>query len=510
MARRKRYKPGGIVTDVPVEEVPDEFYTGGNNIVFFDKVAKRVQGMAEIYATPLFPPKFLIQSVELSRIFWIYASDTDIGGVEVTTHTDLTPAGGIIQAAFDGEWTGGLLNGVPVLNNGASPPMFWTEDLLDNFETLPGWVVGETCVALRPFKNHLFALGVRPVGGVFGSKYRWSDGADEGLIPQEWIAAPTNEAGDDQLAETRGPIIDAQTLRDSLIIYKRTSCYQVDYVAGNDVFANRLLFGEVGILARNCVVEVYGQHYVFTAGDIISHDGYKVSTIADEKIRKTIFDQMDPDTYVTSFVTWDPQTKSVWFCFPTIGHQFPNLAAVYGLADGGLWGLRELDDESPYITWGFVDEQVQDAYDDVTITYDEAANRYNQVLFSNAIERCVQCDHARTKLYAIDVGNTSDGRMITGRVEKVAMDLDDNTRIKQVVAIWPRVQGESVMEVRLGSQASPATAPVWGPYKSFTSSDEHVDYFMNGRYISIEFRGSEQQTWQISGYDLEFSDAGGW
>ena len=510
MAQRKRYKPAGIITDIPPEEVGEEHWTTANNVVFFDKVSKRVDGLAEIYATPLFQPKFLIQSVELSRIFWIYASDTDIGGVEVSTHTDLTPAGGIIQNALNGEWTGGLLNGVPVLNNGASPPMFWTEDLADNFETLPGWIAGETCVALRPFKNHLFALGVRTAAGVFGSKYRWSDGADEGAIPDAWVAAPENEAGDDQLAETRGPIIDAQTLRDSLIIYKRTSCYQVDYVAGNDVFSNRLLFAEVGILARNCVTEVYGQHYVLTAGDVISHDGYKVSTIADEKVRKIIFEQMDPETYITSYVTWDPQTKSVWFCIPTIGHTFPNIAAIYGLADGGVWGIRELAEESPYVTFGFVDEVSGDTYDDHPETYDESSNKYNQVLFSNAIERCVQADYARTKLYAVDVGNTFDGVFIDGYVRKDSMDLGNNAVQKQIIAVWPRTQGEGILEVRLGSQESPEDSPEWGPYKEIISTTEHVDYFMNGRYIAIEFRGTGQQTWQISGFDLEFDVAGEW
>ena len=510
MSQRKRFKPGGIVTDIPREELPDEFYSGGGNVVFFDQVAKRVQGTTEVYDPPLFAPKFLIQSVELRRIFWIYASDQNVGVVEVDTHTDLTPVGGILPSTVDGEWTGGLLNGVPVLNNGTHVPMFWDENLANNFEELPGWIATESCVALRPFKNHLFALGVRTPSEVFGSKYRWSTGADEGAIPQEWIAAPTNEAGDDQLAETRGPIIDAMVLRDSLIIYKRTSCYQVDYVAGNDVFSNRLLFAEVGILSRNCVAEVFGQHYVFTAGDFISHDGYKVSTIADERIRKRVFEQIDPETFDSSFVTWDPQTKSVWFCFPTIGHRFPNLAAVYGIADGGLWGLRDLDGDSPYITYGFVDEPVFEEYDDQTITYAEASNKYNQVLYSNAIERCIQCDHARTKLYAVDVGNTWNGQIIVGFIEKETMDLGDNTRIKQIVAIWPRVQGDSVIEFRLGSQRHPSEATSWGPYKEFAPGQEKIDYFMRGRYISISIRGLQQQTWQVSGFDLEFDFAGEW
>ncbi len=506
---RKRFKPVGIIADIPREEVSEENWTSGSNVQFRDLRSNRVSGLARVYDPPLFAPKFLIQSVELSQVFWIYASDSNIGVVATNIHTDLTPSGGITPSTDDGEWTGGLLNGVPVLNNGARSPMYWTEDPLDNFAELPDWPAGQTTVALRPFKNHLFALGTRNVGSVFGSRYQWSDAADEGDIPRSWTPLPTTEAGDDTLSETRGPIIDGLVLRDQFIIYKRTSCYQVDYVAGNAVFANRLLFAEVGILARNCVAEVYGEHYVFTPGDFIKHDGYKVTTLADQKVRAHVFRQMDPETFTSSYVTWDPLRKTVWFCFPTIGHRFPNLAAIYDIKNGD-WGFRDLPNESPYVTYGFVDEPVFEAFDDQTDTYDETSLRYNQVLYSNAIERCVQCDYERTRLYAVDVGNTFDSVLIEGILEKETIDMGDNSVVKTVNAIWPRAQGQSSLQVRLGSQVHPSEGTVWGDYVVFAPGTEKIDYFVTGRYISVGFKGDEQQEWAVSGFDLEYEIAGNW
>ena len=506
---RDRFKPLGINADLPREEVTVDNWTGGSNVIFRDQRASRVQGLTRVYDPPLFAPKFLIQSVELDKIFWIYASEQNIGVVAISTHTDLTPAGGILPSPVDGEWTGGLLNGVPFLNNGEEVPLYWDEDPLNNFVELPDWPVDQTCVAMRAFKHHLFALGTRQPGSVFGSRYQWSDGADEGTIPQSWTPLPTTEAGDDSLSETRGPILDGLVLRDTFIIYKRTSCYQVDYVAGNAVFSNRLLFAEVGILARNCVAEVYGEHYVFTPGDFIKHDGHKVTTLADERIRTLVFTQIDPVTFITSYVTWDPLRKAVWFCFPTIGHRFPNLAAVLDIATGN-WGFRELANESPYVTYGFVDEPVFEAYDDQTDTYDESSQRYNQVLYSNAIERCIQCDFERSRLYAVDVGNTFDGVLIDGLLEKVTMDMGDSSVIKTVSSIWPRAQGQATLQVRLGSQSHPSEGTAWGEYVTFEAGTEKIDYFMTGRYISVGFKGDEQQEWSVSGFDLVYEQVGNW
>ena len=505
---RKRFKPIGFITDIPDEEIPDDKYTGGNNIQFDNQRAQRVQGTTQIYDPPLFPPKYAFQSVELGTVFWNYFGEDQLATVNISTHTDLTPPG-FIGSTVDGEWTGGLLNGLPVANNGANAPVWWNENPLNNFETLPDWPEDLTCVALRPFKNHLFALGTKEPGGVFGSQYRWSDGADDGAIPQSWTPLPTTEAGDDQLSETRGAIVDGKVLRDQFIIYKRTSCYAVDYVAGNDVFANRLLFAEVGALARNCVQEVFGEHYVFTNGDLLKHDGFKVTSLADDSVRNLVFGQIDAENFSTSFVTWNPITKHVWFCFPTTGHRFPNFAAVYS-TEYGTWGVRELQNESPYVAFGFIDEPVFDNYDEQTIAYDEAANRYNEAKYSLAIERNVQLDYERTKFYAVDIGNTYNGEPIEGRLTKEMMDLGDNSEIKTINQVWLRMQGEGNVQVRLGSTPHPSQGTAWGPFKDYAAGQEKLDYFMTGRYLAIEIISSEQQQWNISGFELEYNIAGSW
>ena len=507
---RKRYNPSGVVFDVPPEEVPENLYNTGDNIIFRDGKASRILGVDEIFAGALFQPKFLVQTENEDDIFWIYFSDINIGVVLVATHTDLTPGGGLLPAATDNEWTAGLLNGLPFANNKANDPMFWDEDVANNFEVLPDWPANTKCDAMVAFKFHLFALGVEDLGGDYGGmRYFWSDAAPEGTIPQEWAPSPTNEAGDDTLSETRGPILGGMVLRDSLILYKRFSCYVVDYIAGNLVFSNRLLFAELGMLTRNCVVEVFGEHYVFATGDIYKHDGHTVTAIADARVRVKIFQEMDAANFVNSYVTWDPVQKAVYFCYPQTGNLFPNIAAVYKIPEEE-WSFRFLHETAPYMTAGIVNEPAEGAWEDDDESWESDATTWDQAVFSNAIERVVQCNYLQTKLYALDIGNTNDDQFVQGTLQKLTMDLDDNSMVKTVSTIWPRSQGQGALTVRLGTQEHPQEDIDWGPYVPFQVGDQKVDYFATGRYISIEFQGQDQPHWSVSGFEFDFENVGNW
>ncbi len=511
VAQRKRFDPKGVVRDIPADELGDDRYTVVENMVFVDERAERIAGVTPVFGSTLFKPKFLVQTEKGGTLFWIYASDANIAVYDGVSHTDLTPVAPIVPAIVDGEWTGGMLNGLPFLNNTVDEPWFWDESLGSKFEPLPDWPSGTTCRSMRAFKFHLFALGITDALGPLEDKYMWSDAADEGEIPQSWTPLPTTEAGDDLLSETRGPILDALVLRNSLIIYKDTSIYQVDYVAGNAVFANRLLFAEMGILAPNCVAEVSGKHYVFTGGDLVRHDGHNVESIANETVRRAIFDQIDPVTYPTSFVQWDPFNRSVWFCFPTVGSRFPNFAAVYQV-DTEVFGLRLLFNSSPAVESGLINVTVAEVtpeWDADNNAWDTDATLWNEVQFSGAIERLLQCDFDNSLLYAVDVGNTNDGELITGLLRKESIDFDEPGLIKTTSRIWPRVVGfGDSIQIRLGSQFAATEDILWGEYVDYVLGDQKLDYIISGRFISIEFRGTLEQQWGIQSFEFEYNLAG--
>lgn len=506
----KTYKPLGIAVDIDPAELDDDQWSRGQNIIFGSEKGSRVQGLQRVFDPPLFQPKHLLQtggSQESAEYLNIYMSDANIGVVSQGTHTDITPVAGILASNQDNEWTSGKLNGIPFMNNGEGDPLFWDEVLLNPAQTLPDWPTGFKCRSMRAFKYHLFALGVIDGIDVLNDLYMWSDAANPGAIPQSWTAGPTTEAGDDTLSETKGDILDAVPLRDSLIIYKDTSCYIVNYVAGNSVFANRLLFSQIGLLARNCCVEVYGEHYCFTPGDLIKHDGHTVTSIADNLIRDFIFLDIDPENFGNAYVVWDPQNKAVWFCWPRSGERFPGAAAIYDIVSG-KWGVRILHREASHCATLIIDEAETGIWDDDNQAWDEDATAWNEVQFSEAVEKVMQANYIDTRLYAVDVGNTFDGELIESALAKHTMSLDDEGAIKTVNRIWPRITGQGNIEVRLGRQEHPDEAIEWGEYKPFIVGQDKVDYFMTGRYISLEYRSVEQQQWHTTGFRLEYEIRG--
>ena len=508
---RERFSPYGVVTDIPPEEIneDEDVWHEATNIVFGRGSSRRVNGLTRIYdTTPLFQPLHLLPAGLFPDTFKVYGGDLGVGVVKNgLTHHDITPLG-FANSGPQNTYTGGKLNGLPFLNRRFNNPWYWVEDELVAMVELPDWPANTTCKAMRSFKFHLFALGMVVNGVEFNDKYQWSTGADEGDVPQSWTAGPTTEAGSDLLAETTGDIVDAAVMRDSLIIYKDTSCYIVTYVAGNNVFANRLLFGQVGALGRNCVAEVYGEHYVFGPGEIFRHDGHTVTPLADQVVRDRIFLNIDPGNFANSFVVYDPRSQTVLFCYPQIGSIHPDICAIYHIADGA-WGFRSMFGESPFMLTGTIDEPETADYDSQTETYDQVARRYNETLYSGAIERLTQLDYANSRFYAVGVGNTFDGTLIGGLLRKESLDLGDPSLIKTVTAIWPRLDGLGDVSIRLGSQEHPEQGIDWGPFEDFGPGDEKIDSCMTGRYISVEIIGGSQQQWNVAGFDLVFHTRGG-
>ena len=153
-------KHHGIVTDHPPEEVPADRWTAGGNFQFQDKAAVRVSGY-EDFAGPILGtgPLFAMNAIAGPDSLWIYCTANKAYATNGTTHADITPTEGLLTVTA-GAWTGCVLNGIPVLNNGIDPPFFWDLNLNDPCEFLPGWPLGAYCQAIRAFKYHLFALNV--------------------------------------------------------------------------------------------------------------------------------------------------------------------------------------------------------------------------------------------------------------------------------------------------------------------------------------------------------------
>jgi len=501
---------GGIVSDLPAHEVAPQFYTAGENMHFRSSFAERTKGHAQIYSGILTTLRNISNVQTGGMNYWVYHGTDKSHVVTGATHTDITKVGGITGTVIANRITSGLLNGVHFMNNGQDAPMFWDGIPANPMTDLTGWPASTTCKAMRAFKFHLFAMDISKPAGDFEMQVLWSSAAAPGTIPASWTPAATNEAGDAELSQTKGPVIDGLPLRSSFLFYKQHSAYIADYVGGNNIFNFRRAFVTSGVLTRNCIAPYKGRHFVVTDGDVILTDGSSTDSIADNRMRRFLFNQLDQTNFEATFVVTFPKQNEIWICFPSAGSTFCDLALIWdGVANA--WGVRELPDISHAAIGIISDLTVSELWNDDAGFWKDDTTFWNQQNFSNADDRLVMAkpdDAAPTssKFFEVDSGKTFDGTNISASIAKYSMPFDEPNRVKFLRRLIPHIQANNgtQIKIRAGSQMVDSDPILWSNERTFTvGMDKHVDTFAQGKYLSFEFRSDGTNPWALTGFDVE-------
>ena len=505
-----RFKPLGVITDIPAQEVEADNWSRVVNAVFQDDACKLAAGYRDMAGTLLFPPAYLIPNQQPSVFFWVYPSQAGIGAFDGANHFDITPA--LYTGAGPGYWTAQNLNNLPIINNSIDPPLYWNGNPANICLPMPGWPAGTTAGWMRSFKYMAIAGDIKGPAGDFENQVLWSEAVDPGQVPQSWTAAPDNAAGDNILAATPGSVVDGVALRDNFVLLKNHSMYLMSLVGGQFIFSFRKLFITTGVLTRNCAKEYKGKLFVFTDGDVIMTDGHDIVSIAERKVRRTIFNEMSADYYQTSFMAIWPAEDELWCCYPTAGATVPNKAAVYNLITGH-WGFRELpnvafaqtglitDDAAPR-TWATMNEQ----WKAITWRWDETGLRA-------IADSLIMATPSPPQILAVGEIDDTDPVIIQGIIAKDSFPLEDWDNVKTITEIWPILVGQrgGQINVRVGSQMRENDPITWGPSKPFVfGSGEKLSVNATGRLFSVQYSGEGVggRTARISGFELRYRTGG--
>lgn len=502
--------------DQPPDKVADNELTLCENGRARDDLIYSAAGYARVYHPPLGVPNNLLNARNLANNYWLYGHDLGVGVTDTVDHFDVTPGGFSGADALEpNNWTGTILNGVPIMNCVGNVPWYWDFNTGGQLLPLEGWPVGTLAGSVRAYKNHLMAMGLVEGGADQGSKLMWSDAALPGTVPSgpdAWTPTAENEAGFIPLADSRGAILDGLQLRSSFIAYKQHAAYAIDYVAPTFVMTSRKIFSEVGILARGCMTEWDGRHVCLTDGDVIVHDGQAVQSLVDRKMRRWIFNQLDSENYKNSYVVHYKAQSEIWICFVESGEVFPKTALVINTIDGKM-APRQLP-EARHINAGVVSlVGLSDAWDDVATDgpWDDSVTRWNQQLFSEADDGLLMgCqttdDIPEPAMMAIDYARTQDGDPLNIVWQKTTMALGDPEMYKRIRRIHPRQIGPKglTFQFRLGTQENEADAITWTAPQNYTVGPQGwVDLIVEGKFISIEITAALADAAVLGGFDLE-------
>jgi hypothetical protein len=524
-------RPTGIVEDIPAAEVPPTQWTQMQNFYMRLSYAQRIGGLSQFFADWTDEALNIANVFSATINFWTVMGKTTIQVIDQGGNVDdITPAL-YASPVLPAEATTSIINGFPVFNFRQSPPAFWDLNTGNIAQPLPGWPAATSCRSIRTFQNFLFALNMTEGGNEFPTKLRWSNAAEPGTVPTEWVATATNNSGDASLADTAGGIVDAGALRGQFVIYKQHATYLANFVGGSFVFTFRKFLTTSGIMAANCATEALGQHVVMTDGDVIIHDGQNIKSLVDEKLRRFIFLQIDPVNFLNSFVFNYRAAKEVWICFPTQGFTEPNVAVIWDYAHDEL-SIRELPETWSHAQSGLViaTTAVLD-WDNQTDTWQESSGSWNRAQFTGAFERVLSSVAVSTPtgltdplgdgnsrlLFVDDTSTTRDGSAVVGQISRESLDLGTPESLKYVRRVWPRIQGSSgtVVKVRVGVQDEPSAPISWSVRQDFNVNvDDFLNFDASGRYISVRFEDDDapgatpNPIWSIHGFDLEYTFQG--
>lgn len=496
----------GVIADAAPQELPINAWSAADNIRFKDGYAIRFKGTEQVFDAPIVAPYWLHQYNTSAARFMVHAGLAAVYVDDGTTRTDIT--GTAPTGAVDDRWTGGVLNGVLVMNNGKDVPTYWGGNVANNLAALTGWDTNWRAKSLRPFKNYLVACHVTKTSTVYPHMVKWSEAADPGTIPASWNEADaTIDAGEVDLAETGDLIIDQLPMGDVNVIYKQRSMYAMRYIGGQQIFSFQRMPGEVGALARGCIADTPKGHVVLTAGDVVIHSGQGPQSILTGRMRTWLFQNMDETYYQRSFVVANGQTNEAWVCFPEVGQTTCTKALVWNWEDNVL-SIRDLASVT-YGAAGLLPEGIGNTWSSDTETWSVDYTLWNESPFTPAATRLLFCNASRISV--TDAGNSEAGTEYAASLERTMIALDDPYSVKTIRAVYPRVDGPtgSTLTIEVGGTMDAEVPITWGDPVTYTiGTTRKADAFATGRFLALRISSTASSPWRVKSIDLDVIQRG--
>jgi len=494
----------GVAKDAHPLDV-GEMWTDVNNMRFNDGAAEKFGGVTQGAVTPEQAIHLQFNGDHASPL-WVYMTDGGIRASDFTTDYDLDDLNTVSSSS---NWNSVLFNGIPVMNNTVDAPWYWDGNLSNDVLPLPAFPANTLCQCIHEFRSFLIALNITDTGNIQENRLIWSDSSDAGALPASWdIADPTTLAGDAYLTDSKGEIIDGLQLRDLFVIYKTHSTYIMRLVGGQSVMRVDKIHINSGILAKNCVQEFKGKHFVVSDADVVLFDGQNIQSIADKRVRSEIFNNIDVTNYRNTYTARYDRNDEMWICYPTTGQTYPNKAAIWNWKDD-TWTFRELNN-ARHIASGIANFTPGPTWDSQAVTWDSQAITWNPISNNPTIDTLVSASDLR--LGIIDDSYDNYGVAMPSLLEKTTMDLDQEDYVKVIKSITPRITAEAGTEVfiSVGTQMHPDDSIVWGNEQLYTVGiDREVLFSQKGRYISVRLRTQGANLyWQFHGLTFKAALSG--
>lgn len=413
------------------------------------------------------------------------------------------------------QWTTCQIGQVTFLNHPSTGPIYFTDwsSIAEGAEPLQ-WSPTQdkwehSARQLHAHKNFLFALGMVEDGEYYEDRVRWSHPCDPNGIPYTWEGPdkdPSSLAGFVTLGRG-GMVVGAESLRDSFVIYSQEALNVLDFTGDALVWRRRTLSQTAGLVGEKGLIEVGGIHFFISSEDIMMFDGNSAQSLLHNRLRKRFATTLNEDARHRAFAVDNKMTSEAWFCVAEVGHDEPNVAYVYNYRDGS-WAIRDLSTTRNFshATFGYQPVDV--------LTWEDFAQPWlgerttwataNRQPFDGVIIGC-----SGNQVHNVDTQYPDDPGLTTF-IERVSMPMQGHEDVTMLSRIYPQVEGNTPVEVSVGSHHYAGDGARWKPPVVFDpKTDRKVDIRTSGELHAFRVEGPTNGNFNLTGLDIEFVPAGG-
>lgn len=377
------------------------------------------------------------------------------------------------------------------------------------------------CKSLRAFRSFLVALNISNDGVNFPRVVKWSTEAATQNIPTSWNeTTSTVDAGEFELADTKGDILDGLQLRDSFMIYKEDAVYSMTFVGTPFIFSFRQLSPTIGAISKNCVAEFDGGHAIFGKGNFYINDGQRIKPILPMKLKEYVFQSIDGQQTNKCFVVADYGRTEILFCFTADGASTdqPNKAVVWNYITN-TFTIRDLPNVA-HIGYGNVGNPIRATTWATTTGSWSAATGPWTMSYDLQDKVLLFADPSTVldipKLFRDNSGNKENLVDMDSYIERSGLTLNeqgqpDQTSVKRISAIYPKmsISSDNEINVYLGTSMSTEEGITWNAPVTFNpNTQSKVSVRGTGKLYAVKFESTTDMDWELDGYAIDVRNVG--
>ena len=348
----------GVIKDVPPSMLEQGFCSAARHVSFEDGFAQKMLGYTVHYDTADDHP--------INGLWVFKGSDLETYIISGTKHnlSKIITAGtktslvdtynGLDTATTTAEanpWSFANFGNVLLCTNGMDAVQkFVSPYAAANMTTLTGPPVSDV---VKVHQRHVFVCG-NLISATNPRRVTWSD-IDDYLT---WTPAADNDAGYQDLYESRTRCVGGDTLGDYFVAYTENQIHVFQYIAGAYVYGRRVADWNVGLWKKMLIANSKSAHFFMGKDNFYAFDGNKATPIGDG-IKKDVWASLVTTQMSKAFAFTNERRGEAHFVVP-ITSGAPSLDCIYNWRNGAwsfdnvLWwaGVDRGDIAYPLITYG--------------------------------------------------------------------------------------------------------------------------------------------------------------